>query len=402
MVLLRAVAVLCCLIASASAVGVVTTTVVDIPTRGISQRILYVHPDAPVANLVVLPGGDGTFAIRDDGSLPTVTGRCNPPARNRDALAGHNLAVALVDANSNGGVGNVNDILAVIGHMKARDDVPTWIIGGSSSTETVKNVAINLPAESPVGVILFSPDNISAQAALLTHPTLVVYHPGDPTQFGPAVFAALTAAPAKELISLSGGSNSGCGYHLFNGLDAEFVSATTGFIEKINPTLVANPPPGAALAVEFYNASLDHYFLTHIANEIALLDAGVTIKGWARTAQSFYVYSAAEASSSPVCRYYIPPDKGNSHFYGRGTAECTATGAANPTFVNEDPQFFHMLLPVAGVCPAGTRNVYRTFSNRADANHRYMIDPAVRDLMVTRGWLAEGDGAELVVMCSPV
>jgi len=27
-------------------------------------------------------------------------------------------------------------------------------------------------------------------------------------------------------------------------------------------------------------------------------------------------------------------------------------------------------LPVLGVCPAGTVNVYRVFSNRADANHR--------------------------------
>ncbi len=156
------------------------------------------------------------------------------------------------------------------------------------------------------------------------------------------------------------------------------------------------------LAIEFYNASLDHYFVTHIANEIALLDAGTTIKGWARTEQSFNVYTSAQAGSSPVCRYYIPPELGNSHFYGRGTTECTATGAANPTFVNEDPQFFQIMLPVFGVCPAGTRNVYRVFSNRADVNHRYMVVSAIRDQMVTNGWLAEGDGPDLVVMCSPL
>src|SRR6185369_841961 len=120
------------------------------------------------------------------------------------------------------------------------------------------------------------------------------------------------------------------------------------------------PRPATALAIEFYNASLDHYFLTHIASEAALLDAGTTIKGWVRTGEEFHVYPAAQPGSSPVCRFYIPPAKGNSHFYGRGTAECDATGAANPTFVNEDAQFFHVLLPDAGVCPAGTRNVYRT------------------------------------------
>ncbi len=41
------------------------------------------------------------------------------------------------------------------------------------------------------------------------------------------------------------------------------------------------------------------------------------------------------------------------------------------------------------------------FSNRADANHRYMTDKTVRDAMVAKGWLAEGDGPNLVVMCSP-
>ncbi|MEO5700602.1 MAG: hypothetical protein ABIS17_07115 [Casimicrobiaceae bacterium] len=186
-----------------------------------------------------------------------------------------------------------------------------------------------------------------------------------------------------------------------NGLNGPFVAAVSGFISQYNPTLVFAPLADSALAVEFYNAALDHYFLTHIANEIALLDAGVTIKGWVRTGQSFNVFPTAQTGSTPVCRFYIPPDKGDSHFYGRGTAECDATGMANPTFVNEDPQFFHAVLPMAGSCPAGTVAVYRVFSNRADANHRYMVSRSLRDQMVARGWLAEGDGPDLVVMCAP-
>ena len=51
--------------------------------------------------------------------------------------------------------------------------------------------------------------------------------------------------------------------------------------------------------------------------------------------------------------------------------------------------------------PAGTAPVDRVFSNRADANHRYMTDRALRDQMVASGWLAEGDGPDLVVMCAP-
>lgn len=161
------------------------------------------------------------------------------------------------------------------------------------------------------------------------------------------------------------------------------------------------PAAGIATVVEFYNAALDHYFITHIAPEIATLDAGVTIKGWARTGQSFNVFTTASGTSA-VCRFYIPPDKGNSHFYGRGSAECDATGKSNPSFINEDPQFFYVVLPTLGVCPVGMTPVYRVFSNRADANHRYMIDRTIRDQMASvRGWLPEGDGPDLVVMCVP-
>ena len=189
-----------------------------------------------------------------------------------------------------------------------------------------------------------------------------------------------------------------------DGTNALFAVGTVGpnvatNFEGKSASVTAGPP--AALAVEFYNAALDHYFITHIANEIGILDAGVQIQGWTRTGQSFNVFAGAGATTSPVCRFYIPPDKGNSHFYGRGSTECNATGAANPSFVNEDPQFFHVVLPDVGVCGAGTVPVYRVFSNRPDANHRYTTDRAIRDQMVARGWLAEGDGPDLVVMCAP-
>jgi len=111
--------------------------------------------------------------------------------------------------------------------------------------------------------------------------------------------------------------------------------------------------------------------------------------------------SARRSGRSPVCRFYIPPGLGDSHFFGRGTAECNSTGTKNPSFVLEDPAFMQMYLPVLGVCPANTAQVYRVFSNRPDANHRYMTDKTVRDQMVTKGWLAEGDGPDLVVMCAP-
>lgn len=153
--------------------------------------------------------------------------------------------------------------------------------------------------------------------------------------------------------------------------------------------------------VEFYNTSLDHYFISWMADEIALLDTGIRLKGWTRTGHTFRAYAEQLAVTSPVCRYYIPPSFGDSHFFGRGLDECTATGRNSPAFVLEDAAFMHMILPSAGTCPAATTPVYRVFSNRADANHRYMTSAELREQMAAIGWLREGDGPDFVVMCAP-
>jgi hypothetical protein len=160
-------------------------------------------------------------------------------------------------------------------------------------------------------------------------------------------------------------------------------------------------PPEPVEVVEFYNAALDHYFITWVPNEIAILDAGVQIKGWVRTGKSFKTYSSAVPGASQVCRFYIPPPYGDSHFFGRGQQECDQTAQKFPQFVLEDAHFMYMFLPVNGVCPANTVEVHRAFSNRADANHRYFIDPAIGTQMQGLGWLLEGDGPDLVVMCAP-
>jgi len=161
------------------------------------------------------------------------------------------------------------------------------------------------------------------------------------------------------------------------------------------------PPPTKGSLVEYYNASLDHYFITSLAIEQAKLDAGLTPTPWTRTGQAFNAYETGNAFTSPACRLYIPPPLGDSHYFGRDPAECNATIAQHPGFVTEAMTFFYTVLPTSGVCPGGTVPVYRVFSNRADANHRYTTDRATRDEMVAKGWLAEGDGPDRVVMCAP-
>ena len=41
--------------------------------------------------------------------------------------------------------------------------------------------------------------------------------------------------------------------------------------------------------------------------------------------------------------------------------------------------------------------VHRVFTNRADANHRYTTSRTTRDLMLTKIWIAEGDGPDTVM-----
>src|SRR4051794_40163474 len=65
--------------------------------------------------------------------------------------------------------------------------------------------------------------------------------------------------------------------------------------------------------IEFHNPAQDHYFITADAREISDLDAGIH-PGWQRTGFSFDAYASAQDGASPVCRFYIPPLFGDSHF----------------------------------------------------------------------------------------
>ena len=153
-----------------------------------------------------------------------------------------------------------------------------------------------------------------------------------------------------------------------------------------------DPGPLPVTVVEFYNAALDHYSSPGIPRKSRASIAARTARGWTRTGLTFNVYRQQGNGTSSVCRYYLPPQFGDSHFFGRGAEECQATGDANPAFILEQSDYMHVGLPTLGFCPGDARAIYRVFSNRADVNHRYTTDRAMRDQMVQRGWLAEGDG----------
>jgi hypothetical protein len=179
----------------------------------------------------------------------------------------------------------------------------------------------------------------------------------------------------------------------------------TSAVVVVTVANAAAPPPilTTAEAIEFYNASLDHYFISASQPEIEALDAGRFV-GWARTGQTINVYAEDAQIASPVCRFYLPPAYGDSHFYSASSAECSQVAARFPYFVYESADVFRVDMPdtITGACPNGETPVYRVWNNRADTNHRYTTSRAIRDQMVAFGYVAEGYGPDAVIMCAPL
>lgn len=160
-------------------------------------------------------------------------------------------------------------------------------------------------------------------------------------------------------------------------------------------------PTDASLTpvIEFYNGSLNHYFVSDTPADIEALDSG-RFAGWQRTG---YTFTTTGNGGNPVCRFYIPPAYGDSHFFSGSRAECDDVRVKFPQFVFETPDAFRGELPdaVSGLCSSSWPvPVYRLWNAKADTNHRYVTDKDVRDQMVTAGWTAEGYGPDGVALCA--
>lgn len=225
------------------------------------------------------------------------------------------------------------------------------------------------------------------------------------TEPGSSGAPLLTLAPGGAYYEIRGGLYAGAA--ACNALKApdyfsELQSALPVMRQYLTPD--AANPLGLVVATEFYNRTLDHYFLTTNPVEINNLDTGATV-GWERTGLRFLVYDNPAPGTSPVCRFYRAAAYGDSHFYSASPTECAATAAAHPVdWIYESSNVFYVQLPdtATGACPAGTRPVYRFFRS-ATTNHRYTYEIVVRnELAASPDWTAEGygPGPYLPVMCA--
>jgi len=178
-----------------------------------------------------------------------------------------------------------------------------------------------------------------------------------------------------------------------------------------------HPTPSIVTAVEYYNAAQDHYFVTASAPDIDSLDSG-RFAGWQRTGESFPVGANATTRlgleytyyGNPVCRFYLPPSDGDSHFFSGSADECAAVQSRFPEFELEASAAFYAAspLPSTGECGVMTgfidgdislRPVFRLWNGRSDSNHRYTTRLDLRAAMIDRGWISEGSGPLGVVWC---
>jgi hypothetical protein len=163
--------------------------------------------------------------------------------------------------------------------------------------------------------------------------------------------------------------------------------------------------------VEYYSATLDHYFMSAGTDEIALVDRGGA-GDWKRTGQAIAAWArAADAppGAMPVCRFYARGP--NSHFYTGSPQECeylktlerdqrAESAAKGQPFLGwgYETIAFYAILPQDGQCPGGLRPVYRNYNNgavtREGANHRFTKDLGQHAAMSV-GWVDEG-----VQLCS--
>lgn len=227
---------------------------------GITQGYYLVEPEGPPrAIAIVFVGGEGELALEKSG--PTK-GKGNFLMRVRNQLATAGLLLAYPDTPSDQSQGygdfranakHAEDIAAVVKAVKARADLPVFLIGTSRGTISATNGAARLPPGTIAGLLLTSTvtergnkRQVSVYETPVKDikvPVLALANRNDgcyvtPPGAVPALLKAMPAAPRKDAMTVTGGSAGGdpCGAqsaHGYLGLEDQAVKAMTDWIDSV-------------------------------------------------------------------------------------------------------------------------------------------------------------------------
>ena len=234
-----------------------TPLVVDLPTRAqVTQRYVWLAPDAFDATVVLLIGGNGLLNISDAGLLGAGGG--NFLARSRGHFLAQGLAVALVDAPSDRQSApylsgfrqspeHAADLIAVMADIRQRSGKPVVLVGTSRGTQSAAAVSIaSVEAGGPDALVLTSSILYDGKSRALPHmemqrlrlPVLVVHHALDACrlcQFSDLPLLTARLQAPFTLLSYQDGEARGdpCeafSHHGFNGIEALVVQDIAAWI----------------------------------------------------------------------------------------------------------------------------------------------------------------------------
>lgn len=224
---------------------------ITLPTRpGVTEAMLFLEAPHPVASVIFFPGGAGVIADEPDNFVLRV----------RDAFLAQGLTVAVLDAPSDQAAGlsidfrasaaAVQDATAAIVFLRGKAAVPVWVLGTSNGSVSAANVAAHLGPAQVAGAVLTSSVWSGGMSEVplgnIAVPVLVVHSSDDSCRLSPfsgtaAGMAALAKAPAKTLLTVSGGRLAGspCKAHSphgYYGIEDQVVPPTIAWIKAHTPT----------------------------------------------------------------------------------------------------------------------------------------------------------------------
>lgn len=267
--LLRSIAAVILLLASDPARATDATLEQIVTPRGAKVSFILIQPPHPTATVLLFAGGGGALGLKSPTSMSW--GGQNFLVRSRQLFADANLSVAVVDAPSDqsGGMSAIfrmsaahaGDIAAVAAFVRAKTNVPVWVVGTSMGTFSAAKGA--LAAKGIDGLVLTStitraeprwkiaatyPDAVASMPlGNVRQPTLIVSHKQDacaitPAGDAPKLRSRLTGAAKVDVEIVDGGGPPGASdpcqaltYHGYLKIEARVVNLITTFIKTHHP-----------------------------------------------------------------------------------------------------------------------------------------------------------------------
>jgi len=224
-------------------------TVTLTPRPGVSEAMLLTFNDHAPAAIVLLPGGGGVLASVHGNFLLRVRGRFTEAGFTVAVLDAPSDRSSGMDAAYRASAEHGQDIAAAVHFLKQKSSAPVWLVGTSRGTVSAANGAVRLGRGEIAGVVLTSSiwsGGISmVPLNQIAVPVLVVHNRDDGCGESPYAgvaggMDALKAAPAKELITVSGGTSrsrpcDALSPHGYYGIEDQVVPAIIAWIKAHPP-----------------------------------------------------------------------------------------------------------------------------------------------------------------------